>query len=168
MKAFTDDKGREWQISLNVGSVRRVKDQLPDCDLLQPSSGEPPLFTRLSVDDALLCGVLFAVLEPQAKQAGISPEEFAEGMGGKPITAAAEAFMEEWRDFFHCRRRPAFAEMIRRQLEIVVLTQREAAKAVEAIDMTKAEERITQIFGAHSLNGPESLASSPGGSQPAS
>ena len=57
MKAFEDAKGRRWELSLTIGSAKRVLEKL-GVNLLEPEGGEPPLLTRLGADAMLLCDVL--------------------------------------------------------------------------------------------------------------
>lgn len=162
MPSFTDSTGKPWPIQITVGAIRRVKERLA-VDMLDPTSGNPPLLTRLSLDLVLLCDVLFVILQPLAKTADVTDEAFGEALGGEAITAAHEALMESWADFFHQRRQPAFAAMIEKHIKLVAMTMAAALTRVEAIDMERAQSRIDETLGRLSGNLPESPASIPTG-----
>jgi hypothetical protein len=100
MKAFTDSAGRAWEIALNIGTVKRLRDSQLHVDLLSLQEGDPPLLTRLATDVYLLCDVLFVLIEPQAEAAGVTDEEFGAALGGDVILAASTAFWEELELFF--------------------------------------------------------------------
>ena len=64
MHIFKDNAGRDWTLSLTIGSAMMVKDRL-GIDLLQPEVGDPPLLTRLGTDEMLLAQTIAALLESQ-------------------------------------------------------------------------------------------------------
>lgn len=166
MKPFNDSKQRTWQIALNIGSLKRVKQQTdPQVDLLDPAGGKPPLTARLSLDDALLAGVLWAILEPEATRQGVSPEDFAEALDGKTIGDAREALFAEWKDFFRDRRTETHAVMIEKQVDLVGLVLAAATKKLTAVNTSTL---LQKIGGDTSTSAPASQESSPGPSPPPS
>ena len=102
MKTFIDNAGRTWSISVNVSSVKRVKDML-QVNLLEIVNGE--LITRLYEDPELLCNVIYVLCRPQAEAQNITDEQFGESMGGDAIDNATAALLEDLVDFFPQARR---------------------------------------------------------------
>lgn len=95
MRTFQDKSGRTWTISVNVDSIKRVRDLLKE-DLLDLRG----TVTRLLVDPILLCDVIYCICKPQADAENISDVEFGRAMGGDSIAHAKAALMEELTDFF--------------------------------------------------------------------
>ncbi len=134
MKRFTDNAGRDWQLAVTLGSVRRVRDAL-DIDLLSPESGDPPVMTRLATDEMLLGGVIAELLAPQLEARGTTPEQLADSFDGATMAAAAEAFFTELADFFQSRGRLDRATAIRKQTAVLGLAVTAATARIEAIDI---------------------------------
>jgi hypothetical protein len=86
--AFTDAKGRAWQLELNYGLARRIKKDL-GVDFANAHNGEA--LKKLGTDDELLVSTLYALIEEQAKTAEISPDQFVEALNGEVLEAAANA-----------------------------------------------------------------------------
>lgn len=94
---FKDEKGREWDLTITVATVRRVQNAC-GVNLLDAVAGE--LVSRLAGDIMLLADVLWAIVEPQAKAAGVDDLDFGEGLLGDALDHATGAFMEGLRGFF--------------------------------------------------------------------
>ena len=92
MRAFTDNAGRPWEISVNVAAVKRVRD-LAAVDLLEIVEGK--LIERLIRDPVLLCDIVYTVCKPMADERGISDEEFGRAMAGDAIEFATRALLED-------------------------------------------------------------------------
>ncbi|HSV28699.1 MAG TPA: hypothetical protein VLL76_04045 [Candidatus Omnitrophota bacterium] len=114
MQSFTDNAGRTWKVHLTIDAIRRVKAELA-VDLLAIDQGDPPLLTRLGTDVALVVDVVFAIVRPQADEAGITDEQFGRSLGGEAIIAAHDALLEELVDFFRSLRRVHLATAIAKQ-----------------------------------------------------
>lgn len=97
MRTFVDNSGRTWTISVNVGSVKRMRD-LAKVDLMGETLAV--CIGKLSDDPLVLTEALWSILLPQAEKLGISQEEFAEAIGGEVIANATDALMDEIVDFF--------------------------------------------------------------------
>jgi hypothetical protein len=122
MKTFSDNAGRTWTIDLTIGAAKRVRDLLR-IDLLAPlivkrrkrPDGSVrktlPLVTRLQLDVVALIDVIYVLVKPQADAQGVTDEQFGQALGGEAACAAHEAFMGEWRGFFHELRREAEAKV---------------------------------------------------------
>lgn len=106
MRSFVDTLGREWKLSINLGTVREIKRALK-LDLLD----DPQAIKKLTGDIELLVNALFVVVAEQAKAANVSDIQFAEGMGGDTFDLALEAFMGELIDFSPGPRRGALKKI---------------------------------------------------------
>jgi hypothetical protein len=137
MRVFKDAKGREWEVALTVGSIRRVRDNLK-VDLLDPMEGTPPLATRLFLDMVLLGEVMYWVCYPQMQSRGVDPDSFGDAMGGAEGKAAYEAFFEELMDFFRLRGRPEIVRTIAANLELV----RKGLAAADMLIKTRLETNL--------------------------
>ncbi len=88
-----------------------------------------PLFDLLARDQAeQFVAVLWALVEPQAKALGVTPEQFAAGFDGDALDAAADAFWGAFAAFCPARARTAMLALAARAKEWAA----EAAAAAEA------------------------------------
>lgn len=97
MQKYIDCLGRVWVVTIDVATIKRVR-SLTGVNLLEIVEGE--LIERLSNDPVLLCDVLYAVLEPQAKTQNVSEEAFGQGLAGNAIADATTALLQGLIDFF--------------------------------------------------------------------
>lgn len=102
MHSFVDNKGRSWTLEVNcytLGLVRKATDV--DLSKLDPERG------LLLADPVRLCGVLWALVEEQAKAAGVTAEDFGRGLSGQSIAEATEALFAAVVDLFPSSAREA-------------------------------------------------------------
>ena len=92
MKTFTDTAGREWTIELHTTAIKRIR-SLTGVDLLADDGAG--VVAKLIRDPELLCDVVYAAVQPQADERGVSDEDFGRAMHGDPIGAATEALVDE-------------------------------------------------------------------------
>ena len=110
MKAFTDAKGRSWEIELNIRQMKRVRDIL-GVDLVnviqtnKDGSVATDTIDRVANDPILLCDILWVLCEQQAKLAGVTDDDFGSSLAGDSIETATRAFLDELVDFFPGARR---------------------------------------------------------------
>jgi hypothetical protein len=170
MQAFRDgsDKAHEWLLHINVASIRRVR-AATGVDLAAlPASG---LGEFLS-DVVKFVDVLWVLVEPQAKERGVSDEDFGASLSGDSLVRAAEAFVEELIDFFPAPRRGPLREMVKkgRQLDDVMarMAGEEMARFDPEAEAEKTRKRLKQQreslesgSGEPSGGVPESSASTP-------
>jgi hypothetical protein len=143
MKTFTDGAGRNWNLAMNIGSIKRVRDLL-NVNLVEPEVGDPPLLTKLGTDIILLIDVIYALIKPQADSLNVSDTDFAMALGGETIKAATEAFYGELVDFFQKLGRQDKAKAAAIQQKMINLA---VARMEKKIDQMKVEEVIDQTFG---------------------
>ena len=110
MHIFTDNKGRKWDIVLNVNQMKRVRAVL-GIDLVNvitlDAKGEVKvdLIDRIANDPCLLVDILCLLTEKQAASLGVSDVQFGESLAGDAIEEATKAFLDELVDFFPGARR---------------------------------------------------------------
>lgn len=160
---FQDKKGRTWRLDLTVGAVRRVKETCGVVDLYAALEGT--VLIQLATDLPLFVDVLWTIIEPQAREAGVTDIDFGEAMAGEQLEAATEAFIEALAGFFV---RPGQQAAIRAVAEKTNQTlgamARVAIDRVNAIDPDQIAREIDQAPpNSSSLSGepPASVASIP-------
>lgn len=167
MKTFKDSTGRSWEITLTVGSVKRVR-ALLDVDLLAIEEGDPPLLTRLATDVILLCDVIFVLVKPQADKLDVDDVEFGESLGGEVIADAQDAFYEELVLFSQSRHRMDLVKAIKSQRELIEVGRTRVESAIEKVGekakrglIADIDAAIEGILGESSTNSQAQSASIP-------
>lgn len=136
MKSFKDSTGREWAITLTLGTALKVKSKL-GIDLLQPEAGEPPLLSRLGTDELLLAEIICCLLEGQFEKHNVSESDIYECFDGATLLASQKAFYEEMTDFFLSRGRTDRAKAVSKQTRLLSLAITAAESKIDAIDVDK-------------------------------
>ena len=103
MRKFKDEECREWIVRVDTTTIRKARDRF-GIDLDGILSDKEPL-KRLADDVVLRVDVLWCCVEEQAKQKGITPDEFGQALYGDAIESATDALMEAIIDFFPRSRR---------------------------------------------------------------
>jgi hypothetical protein len=93
MKTFTDNAGREWQVAINVASLKRAK-SLAGVDLNTVLDGGD-LLGRLMGDACLLGDVLWAVCAQDAERKNVNQADFQTALGGDSLDRGMEALLAE-------------------------------------------------------------------------
>jgi hypothetical protein len=187
MRTFKDNAGRTWSLTLNVWTVKKVRDLLgvdlldlgeraepPNGDPARRSLGEggkPGLLFRLIADPVLLVDVIYVVCKDQADSAPVTDEQFGRAMGGDAIDAATKAFLEELADFTPSPRDRARARKVidatwklidRAQDLLDAKAEKELPAAVEtALNALAVSEQGEPNRGSSSTSSPASSESSP-------
>ena len=99
MRAFTDNHGRTWTISIHVAAVKRCR-ALLDVDLYGLVDDGFDGLSKLLGDPVALVDVLYVLCRDEADKLGVSDEDFGRGLGGDGLGRAVDAFLEELTDFF--------------------------------------------------------------------
>jgi hypothetical protein len=137
---FKDTAGRTWDLTLSVGTVRRIKDAL-DVDLMAVLDND--VLAKLSIDLELFVNCLFVICQEQAKEAGVSDEQLGSALGGDVFDEAAAAFTQALVDFFPQRRREVLARLAGKVSD---LESKAAQLAIGKLDGPAMEKRIEQEF----------------------
>lgn len=155
MKPFRTADGQEWQIAVNVATVKRCRD-LTQIDLLGVVDDQSALQSVFS-DHVKFCEVLCSVVRPQLADRGMSDDEFFAQINGAVIEAAAEALIGEIVDFFQEPRKGLLRKALARYQEAATRVNVRTTQAAEAaLDKIDFEQMI--------LSMPSNFASSSPGS----
>ena len=73
----TDTAGREWQVVINVGTLRRIRERL-DVDLMSLVEKHNNLIERLASDVVLVCDLIYVIVMDQATNLGVNDEQFGQ------------------------------------------------------------------------------------------
>lgn len=100
---FNDRRGRAWDLTLTLAAAQRVDasdfSEISDCILSLVRPTEAAL-QELLANAGLLAAVAWAIVQPQAKTANVSEDDFIEGLDGRALAAMKDAFWESMTDFF--------------------------------------------------------------------
>lgn len=105
MRTFKDNAGRTWSVALNVHQMKRIRAHL-GIDLAnvialdKDGAVKVDLVDRIASDPCLLVDVLWVCVEEEAKEAGVTDEQFGRSLAGDSIEDATKAFLDELVDFF--------------------------------------------------------------------
>lgn len=118
MRTFVDKEGRNWQVSVTVSTIKRVRgickvDLNSIVEVDDDNNLNTSLLNRLTDDPVLLVDVLYAVCKPEADKLGVTDEQFGEAMVGDVIANATAALLDEIVDFFPGTKRLAMQKILR-------------------------------------------------------
>lgn len=146
MREFKDRDGNVWRIDLNIGNVFRVRSGSGGkFDLLDSTHdvGGQPLSVVLATDLHEFWEVLWFLVELQAREKSITAERFGQAMAGDCLIASQQAFLDEWRDFFHSLRRPDAALSVESQAKMIATAVELVTERIKQIDQPSLERKIT-------------------------
>lgn len=120
---FTDTAGRVWPLRITLGMLPRLKAVGVDVGFAVDSV---PAVVEAAFGSPMTAGrVLWTLVEPLAKDRGVSPEGFADAMDGPTLAAAVDAFTGAVVDFTH---RPTVAPAVKEAMR-ATMSRAEAAAA---------------------------------------
>ena len=132
MKTFVDNMGKTWTVTVNVGTIKRVKDLL-GINLVQAITGD--LIEKVENDICLFVDILYVVCKQQAQANNISDEKFGELLGGDSLEKATEAFLEQLIDFFPEAKRKLYRKAWSKTKQAEVLAVQKLEKKLQAMDL---------------------------------
>lgn len=92
MRLFTDSRGTQWRIDITLGTLEDIQSEMGINLIDEPDS--------IPEDPRKIAGLLWITCMDQAKELGISPQDFGKRLGGKVIKDAYDSWMKEYSDFF--------------------------------------------------------------------
>lgn len=110
MHTFTDNSGRQWDVAVDVTTLRRIHDLL-GVDLGAMTWGA--LVERLG-DPVFLVDLIYVVCKPQADEMRVSDEGFGRGLGGDAVDRATQALLQAFTGFFPAAKRRVLLSAIER------------------------------------------------------
>lgn len=129
MSQFKDANGRTWTLNVHVGSIKRTRDAT-GVDITK-LYGEDA--AKVFADIVLTVNVLYMLVKPQADEAGISDEQFGEGLVGDAIERAHDALMDAVADFFPSSTRPLLVKMKQKGHEVGNVMTKRAARLLDQL-----------------------------------
>ncbi|HBJ34223.1 MAG TPA: hypothetical protein DDZ51_05545 [Planctomycetaceae bacterium] len=141
MSHFTDTENRRWNLSINVGTVKRVR-ELTNIDLLAILD-RPQMLNDLAGDPVRFVDVLFVIIKPQADSLDVSDEQFGEALDGSAIESATDAFLEALVDFFPGARKATLQKVLSRAKETNAKAE---AKLNQALSDGTIDQAITDAL----------------------
>jgi hypothetical protein len=160
MRTFKDNVPREWQVAINVTSIKRVRD-LAKYDLLSVSKTSNPL-TELAADPVKLCDVLYCLVKADADKLNVTDEDFGRAMAGDALLAGYNALAEELVDFSQSPQARANQKRVLTTLRATA--QKAEALVTAALDnglLDREAEKVLSTFGAEFGGSPGSSESTP-------
>jgi hypothetical protein len=108
MRIFKDTLQRDWDVSIDVNAIKRVRD-LAKFELFSIVENEGASILALRDDYEKLANILYAICEPQCRARGISDEDFGRGIAGDCFEIAWQEIIGGMGDFFPVGRRRILA-----------------------------------------------------------
>ena len=152
MKTFTDAAGREWSLSITINAVKVLRTKC-DVDLVADNLGET--LQKLGADPVALCDCLFHLCDEQIEKAGITPEQFGEGLAGDAIDRATDAFLDALVEFTPKKKRPILRGVLDKMFEAEDLAITKALEYLGSEDFNNEIQNALE-FGGKSTNSPVS------------
>lgn len=126
---FRDSREREWNLAISIGVARRIRADV-GVDFGKVADGK--LFIELSSNPEKLAGALWLMVERQAEQKGVTPEDFAEALDGNAIDGAMEALQEAIVNFTPSHLRTPVKTMLAKTMVAQTKTANAAVTWIEA------------------------------------
>ena len=95
MTIWHDATGRQWTLKLTVLTLKKIKAAL-GIDLLNSVLAA----NAITQEPLIIAEILWLIVEDDAKNLGLSANQFFTAIDGPAIAAARDAFFEEWQNFF--------------------------------------------------------------------
>ena len=145
MRTFTDSKGRQWPIEVNVGTIMQTR-SLCDIDLLDLDA---KYAIRMQTDPILVADIAYGLCKPD-----ISKDEWLAAMDGSAIGGALVAVVQEMVDFFQ-KYRPSMgsilSEAVTRTVEaqekIFAMAREKTSRSIDAITKEAEQELARPLLG---------------------
>jgi hypothetical protein len=129
MPEFRDLNGKTWQLSLTIGKARAIKAQL-GVDLLAVSDMAANPLVRLADNPDMLCGVLWALVNPDWPRVVGDEEAFWNAVDDQVLELATAALTEALLAFF----RPGKRAVVRAALDLQSKTETRLAQQISEMD----------------------------------
>jgi hypothetical protein len=141
MHAFRDAEGREWSVSVNVLTVKKLR--VIGCDIMAEDGGG---INVLASDPVALVESLWMICQEQAMKRGVTESMFFESLGGDALEQATEAMIGAIVDFFPSARKRLLQKAM------------DKSRVLKAEMIRRAEEKIDMMDCEYVTNSPESVA----------
>jgi len=151
MRTFHDNAGRNWTVTLNVATLKRIR-ALTSIDLINIISLDEhrkpnvELLERLSEDPILLVDVLYAACKPEADAQNVTDEQFGAAMAGDAIEHATNALLEELVSFFPDPKRKVLQKILDANRRFGETLKRKVEAELNTLD-AKIDQEVARLSG---------------------
>jgi len=160
MHRFTDGAEKSWDVVINVGQIRKVRDTL-SLDIYKLIDDRAQPLSDLLSDPCRLVDVLYVLCREQAEKAGVSDEDFGRSFSGDSLEAAGEAFLAELVDFFPGRPRASLKKLLEKSKALKGLLMDRAEKEIDGVDLDQIADSLAAKWKNSSGTAPASSVSTP-------
>lgn len=146
---FKDTEGRTWRLSIVVGDLKRCRESV-GVELGKLVGDKLTGLMELVEDPEKFVGVLWVLIEKQAKEKSVTPEMFGESLGGDALEAAVDAFVGALADFSPSASRKLLREWAKTKKEFEEkATDRAVKRMNEAMPATldRLDETLKKSLG---------------------
>jgi len=149
MRTFHDNAGRNWAVTLNVATLKRIR-ALTAIDLINIISLDEhrkpnvELLERLSEDPILLVDVLYAACKPEADSQNVTDEQFGAAMAGDAIEHATNALLEELVSFFPDPKRKVLQKILDANRRFGETLKRKVEAELSGLD-AKIDQEVARL-----------------------
>jgi hypothetical protein len=133
---YTDKFGRDWRLEFTYGNAKRIKSELK-LDFVNAHNGKA--LEAITSDDDLLCTVLWMLCEEQATEAGVSNQQWADGIDGDTMGKAIVAVEIAVLNFTPPARRPVMKTILDRAAEV-------AKKSSDLVQQKIRSEKMDRLL----------------------
>ena len=158
MHSFKDTEGREWSITVTLGTLKRLRERFK-LDFLQDDKSLTLAVGQLQMDPELLSSVLFFLVEKQAGERSVTQADFDDALAGDVIADATKAFIEDLVDCFPPLRRRPLAEAVGAMEAAMVRAGEKAIEVMHSPQVMSHVDRAVEEAGKSYLSSLESSAS---------
>jgi hypothetical protein len=144
--SFTDADGRQWVVRITNRTVRDIKDKL-GLDVRELLNDETKPLLELLSDSLKLSSIVFVACAEQAKEKGVTEDQFLDAIYGDVGEQMAEAFSVAYIDFFpNPKIRHALSEILGTTRKLMDEIASEASEKVSAAIETTDIDLIAKSF----------------------
>ncbi len=140
---FKDSLDRNWNLVIDYESILRLRSGSLAIDLLDVAAENNSLLQRLASDDILLVATIYALLEPEIKNRGLSEKEFAAGLTGNGLENALDALIEGIANFSRPQRGAMLRKVWSKLKSSESLLSRQAS---EMLDNPEIDQRMSSAL----------------------
>lgn len=137
-KTFRDSENRQWDIAIDVVTIKRVRDAL-DVNLLELANEESKLPERFN-DPVFCVDVLYVLCRDQADSHNIDDIAFGRALTMDAIEEASDALMEGVVDFFRRDVRIAYRKVLDATRKVRKAQAKKLTETMESPDFDRMLE----------------------------
>lgn len=141
MESFKDSAGRQWQLTINVAAIRRVREQTGfEFGTCLEEDGQA--FFAMLNNLELLPAVLWELVRGQAQDAGVTQDQFFDAFNGEVFDDAAPALQRAFAFFCPTPYRQAMLNMMEMDPIDASTGNGKASSSRQELDVTREPTAI--------------------------